>query len=261
MRISVITAVYNRAATVREAIASVQAQRDAEVEHVLIDGASTDGSLAIMEEMRDGRTVLVSEPDEGIYDALSKGFERATGDALGLMHSDDLFADDEVLSSVTEAFRRVRSDGAAVQAAALLGDDEVPAAGPREALDAVRLVRVWFRFMAKKASLPCPPCRTLEGTCAPVPNTIKSASAARRTNVCSLLFCSHASTESASLPELDQSSRSLRTNTICAPWRVCGARVRRVRVWTAALIVAHCLDLSFTKKYFFYCLYRNNNCI
>ena len=104
MRISVITAVYNRASTVREAIASVQSQRGAQLEHVLIDGASTDGSLAIMEEMRDDRTLLVSEPDEGIYDALSKGFERASGDALGLMHSDDLFADDEVLRSVTEAF-------------------------------------------------------------------------------------------------------------------------------------------------------------
>ncbi len=104
MRISIITAVYNRASTVREAIASVQSQRGVQLEHVLIDGASTDGSLAIMEEMRDERTLLVSEPDEGIYDALSKGFERATGDALGLMHSDDLFADDEVLRSVTEAF-------------------------------------------------------------------------------------------------------------------------------------------------------------
>ena len=104
MRISVITAVYNRVGTVREAIESVQAQRFDGLEHVLIDGASTDGSLEVMRELADERTVLVSEPDEGIYDALSKGFERATGDALGVMHSDDLFADDEVLSSVNEAF-------------------------------------------------------------------------------------------------------------------------------------------------------------
>ena len=99
MRISVITAVYNRVGTVREAIESVQAQRFDGLEHVLIDGASTDGSLEVMRELADARTVLVSEPDEGIYDALSKGFDRATGDAVGLMHSDDLFADDEVLNN------------------------------------------------------------------------------------------------------------------------------------------------------------------
>ena len=104
MKISVITAVYNRVGTVREAIESVQAQRFDGLEHVLIDGASTDGSLEVMRELADARTVLVSEPDEGIYDALSKGFDRATGDAVGLMHSDDLFADDEVLASVAAAF-------------------------------------------------------------------------------------------------------------------------------------------------------------
>ena len=131
MRISVITAVYNRASTVREAIASVQSQRGVLLEHVLIDGASTDGSLAIMEEMRDDTTVLVSEPDEGIYDALSKGFEQATGDALGLMHSDDLFADDEVLSSVTEAFEDPTVD-------AVYGDLQYVAQD-----DPTRVIRHW----------------------------------------------------------------------------------------------------------------------
>ena len=67
MRISVITAVYNRVGTVREAIESVQAQRFDGLEHVLIDGASTDGSLEVMRELADERTVLVSEPDEGIF--------------------------------------------------------------------------------------------------------------------------------------------------------------------------------------------------
>ena len=104
MRISVITAVHNRAPTLRQAIASVHAQDFDDLEHVIVDGASTDGSLEISKEMQGPRTVLISEPDSGIYDALSKGFDRATGEVLGVMHSDDLFADDRVLSSVARAF-------------------------------------------------------------------------------------------------------------------------------------------------------------
>ena len=131
MRISVITAVYNRVGTVREAIESVQAQRFDGLEHVLIDGASTDGSLEVMRELADARTVLVSEPDEGIYDALSKGFDRATGDAVGLMHSDDLFADDEVLASVAAAFEDPAVD-------AVYGDLQYVAQD-----DPTRVIRHW----------------------------------------------------------------------------------------------------------------------
>lgn len=112
MRISVITAVHNRALTLRQAIASVQAQDFHDIEHVIVDGASTDGSLEISKEMRDPRTKLISEPDAGIYDALCKGFDRATGDVLGVMHSDDLFADDGVLSSVADAFEDPSVDAA-----------------------------------------------------------------------------------------------------------------------------------------------------
>ncbi len=75
-----------------------------EVEHVVIDGASTDGTVQVLQSCLNDRVVWVSEPDNGIYDALNKGLARATGDVVGFMHSDDFFADDHVLARVAAAF-------------------------------------------------------------------------------------------------------------------------------------------------------------
>ena len=104
MKISIVTAVYNRRATIAQAIASVQAQTWPHVEHLVIDGASTDGTLAVVERARHQRMRLVSEPDTGIYDALNKGVALATGDVVGLMHSDDFFAHCRVLEKGAAAF-------------------------------------------------------------------------------------------------------------------------------------------------------------
>ena len=106
MKISVITAVYNRSDTIAEAVKSVHRQTYSNVEHVVIDGASSDGTLAILENLAHefNDFILVSEPDKGIYDALNKGLARATGDIVGMMHSDDYFADEMVLESVAAAF-------------------------------------------------------------------------------------------------------------------------------------------------------------
>ncbi len=106
LKITVITAVYNRADTIAEAVKSVLHQTYPHVEHVLIDGASSDGTLAILQNIDHGLSdfLLVSEPDKGIYDALNKGITSSTGDIIGLMHSDDIFADERVLESVAKAF-------------------------------------------------------------------------------------------------------------------------------------------------------------
>lgn len=104
MKISVITAVYNRADCIAHALQSVQSQNHKDLEHVIVDGASTDGTLDILRSTLDARASLVSEPDHGIYDALNKGFARASGDVVGLMHSDDFFADESVLAQVAAAF-------------------------------------------------------------------------------------------------------------------------------------------------------------
>ena len=74
------------------------------VEHIVIDGASTDGTFQLLQTCLNSQAICTSEPDEGIYDALNKGLIRATGDVIGLMHSDDFFADNEVLKSVAMAF-------------------------------------------------------------------------------------------------------------------------------------------------------------
>lgn len=104
LKISLITAVLNRADAIQMAVGSVQRQSWKNWEHLVIDGASTDGTLQIVKNTLDHRGVLVSEPDNGIYDALNKGLQRASGDVVGLMHSDDFYADDAVLSDVAEAF-------------------------------------------------------------------------------------------------------------------------------------------------------------
>ncbi len=103
VRISVVTAVYNNVATIGAAIESALSQRHPAVEIIVIDGGSTDGTLDIISRYKSRLGVLVSEPDRGIYDALNKGVRLATGDVIGFLHSDDLFADRDALSRVAAA--------------------------------------------------------------------------------------------------------------------------------------------------------------
>jgi glycosyltransferase involved in cell wall biosynthesis len=104
MNISVVTAVYNRVDTLGDAIASIARQDHGKVEHVVIDGGSTDGTLAVIQRHRARIAKVVSEPDRGIYDALNKGLKHATGEVVGFLHADDLFAADDTLSRVAHAF-------------------------------------------------------------------------------------------------------------------------------------------------------------
>jgi glycosyltransferase involved in cell wall biosynthesis len=104
-RISVITAAFNAADTIADTLASIRAQREVDVEHIVIDGGSTDGTADLLRSSVDGIDVLVSEPDRGVYDALNKGLARATGDIVGFLHADDVYAADDVLSRIAGAFR------------------------------------------------------------------------------------------------------------------------------------------------------------
>jgi glycosyltransferase len=104
VKISVITVVFNSCETIAAALDSVLAQTDVEYELVVIDGASSDGTLEVLNRYTDRIAVLVSEPDHGIYDALNKGIQRASGDVVGFLHSDDQFADTGVLSRIAKAF-------------------------------------------------------------------------------------------------------------------------------------------------------------
>jgi len=101
--ISIITASYNAVSTIQDCIESVHKQ-DIPVEHIIIDGCSDDGTLKIIENQNEIISTIVSEKDEGIYDAVNKGIKLATGDIIGLLHADDVYADLKILSKITEVF-------------------------------------------------------------------------------------------------------------------------------------------------------------
>jgi len=105
LTISVVTATRNCAATVAECLDSVAAQTYPHREHIVLDGSSTDGTLAILTAHSQQLTVLKSEPDAGIYDALNKGISLARGDVVGFLHADDLYAEPNVLAQIAEAFQ------------------------------------------------------------------------------------------------------------------------------------------------------------
>ena len=104
VKISVVTATWNCADTVAECLASVAAQTYGNREHVVIDGASRDKTIEVLQAHRNQLAVLLSEPDKGIYDALNKGIERSSGDVVGFLHADDIYGSADVLKQVAAAF-------------------------------------------------------------------------------------------------------------------------------------------------------------
>lgn len=104
MKISIITVCYNRVSTIERAICSVLNQEYADIEYIVIDGNSTDGTKAIIEKYADRITHYISEKDGGMYEAINKGITLSKGNILGLMHSDDEFYDNQVLTKVVERF-------------------------------------------------------------------------------------------------------------------------------------------------------------
>jgi len=139
--ISVVTAVYNRRDTVAQALASVLSQDYPAVETIVVDGASTDGTQDVLAEFRSRVSVLVSEPDEGIYFALNKGLKLATGDVVGFLHADDLFAAADSLTSIAAAFNDPTVD-------AVYGD----LVYVRQS-DVSRVVRLWTAGLCRRASM------------------------------------------------------------------------------------------------------------
>ena len=104
MKVSIVTVSYNSATTIRDTLSSVANQRFNNVEHIVIDGASEDGTLDLLQSQRSQLSVVVSEPDGGIYDAMNKGIARASGDIIGFLNADDFYTHDLVLESVAQCF-------------------------------------------------------------------------------------------------------------------------------------------------------------
>jgi glycosyltransferase involved in cell wall biosynthesis len=103
---SIITVVFNRAKTIEIAISSLRSQSFKNYEHIIIDGGSTDGTHEILEKYKSKNTVIVSEGDRGIYDAINKGIAIATGKYIGVLHSDDFYPNRNTLGDVFNQLAR-----------------------------------------------------------------------------------------------------------------------------------------------------------
>jgi len=111
MKISIITATYNSEKHIKSVIDSITAQSYKKIEWVVVDGASKDNTVNIIKQQYPGELNLISEPDNGIYDALNKGIQMATGDVIGFLHSDDFFENDSVVEQIIEQFNTNCCDG------------------------------------------------------------------------------------------------------------------------------------------------------
>ncbi|MFZ5908138.1 MAG: glycosyltransferase family 2 protein [Nitrospirota bacterium] len=103
MKVSIITASFNCAKTIEDCIKSIVRQTHLDIEHIIIDGGSKDGTLDVIDKYRDKIAKVVSEPDRGLYDAMNKGIRLATGDVIGILNSDDIYADETAVESVVDA--------------------------------------------------------------------------------------------------------------------------------------------------------------
>lgn len=143
MKISIVTAVYNRVSSIGRSMTSVYSQTYADVEHIIQDGKSTDGTLDVVTKLATPLTKVRSETDGGIYDALNRGINGTTGDVIGLMHSDDFYAHNCVLERVAQAFTDPRIDG-------VYGDLEYVSA-----FDTERVIRHWRAGDYRPSKLRC----------------------------------------------------------------------------------------------------------
>jgi glycosyltransferase involved in cell wall biosynthesis len=110
LKVSIITVVYNRQDTIAEAIESVLQQTYTNIEYIVVDGFSSDGTVAVIRRYADRITKFISEKDNGLYEALNKGISMATGDVIGFLHADDAFCNDNVIERIASAFIQYGTD-------------------------------------------------------------------------------------------------------------------------------------------------------
>ena len=146
IKVSVVTACYNSEKTIGTTIRSVNSQSYGNIEHVFIDGGSADDTLAVISFGAQGNYSVLSEPDNGIYDALNKGIERASGDVVGFLHADDFYANDDVVERIAECF--IEPDVQAVygdlQYVSQIDTDKVIRTWDTKAFNPGRLRRGWM---------------------------------------------------------------------------------------------------------------------
>ena len=110
MKVSIITVTYNSAPYLPDCINSVMKQDYKNIEHIIIDGKSTDGTIEVIKDFADHVAKWTSETDRGMYDAINKGIKLATGDIIGILNSDDMFASEDVISEIVRCFEEYQLD-------------------------------------------------------------------------------------------------------------------------------------------------------
>ena len=106
MKVSIITPTYNSAKTIKRTLESIEMQIYRDFEHIIIDGESKDRTIDYIQTYSNSNRYLYSEPDKGIYDAMNKGINKATGDIIAILNSDDFFSDENVLQDVVNLFKK-----------------------------------------------------------------------------------------------------------------------------------------------------------
>lgn len=104
MKVSVITVCFNAETTIAQTLTSVAQQSYKDIEHIIVDGASTDETMEIVQANSQRLANVISEPDQGLYDAMNKGLAIASGDIVGILNADDVYQDDNVVARVVESF-------------------------------------------------------------------------------------------------------------------------------------------------------------
>lgn len=113
LKISIITVCFNSRKTIEDTLKSVLKQEYDNYEHIIIDGGSTDGTIEIVKqyaEKENSHIRWISEPDRGLYDAMNKGVRLAAGDVIGILNSDDIYADEKVLGTIANRFMATNCD-------------------------------------------------------------------------------------------------------------------------------------------------------
>jgi len=141
LKVTIITVVYNGEQHIADCIESVLAQTYSNIEYILIDGNSTDRTYPIVQQYKDRLSVLLSEPDQGMYDALNKGIALATGEVIGILNADDMLANEYVIAEVAEKFETAK-------VASLYGDLNYVAPD-----NTARVLRKWRSSSAKPTDL------------------------------------------------------------------------------------------------------------
>ncbi len=110
MKVSLITTSFNSEKTIEDCIASIAAQNYNDIEHIIIDGDSSDKTMEIVKKNRSTISKIISEPDHGPYDAFNKGINTSTGDLIGFLHSSDYFFSNNIISKIVETLKKTTTD-------------------------------------------------------------------------------------------------------------------------------------------------------